>query len=951
MKIVVGKAVEDMFYGKVSISLVCIITAFSLITSAVPFPVIAEENVKTQTDDILYESKMTYREYLQKHSSEKVPESPAVLMGIKCNDDSITFSADISEDGMYCAEICYTAYDTNDADIEFVLTIDGRVPFDSAERLRLNKVYTNEKTVQKDKNGNEIRPAQVQSEIQQKTDIKDPDGLYSEPLQFFFEKGSHTVTLNIQRGSIKVEYIKLHGMKRYRTYDEYISSVNDTATPGETPDTVVRIEGEEAKYKSDSGLYPTYDNSSCDVSPSDPWHILYNTIGKGSFKKSGQNLTWEISVPNDGWYKIGIKARQEEMRGFFSNRRIYIDGEVPCEDMSEVRFYYSTDFELTELKTKDNGELYIYLTSGETHTLTMEAVPGAIGSYIQELDDVVYKLSDIYRSIVMITSPEPDKYTDYYVHEKIPGLIESLDSMAMELREIQKEIETLSGFKGSEAASLENMAVILEKCIDSPLRIPSYLSQIKNCTAALSSWIRDYRDQPLEIDYIELAAKNSSFSDCEAGFFKKISYSFQRFLASFREEDDSLGESGDGKEIEVWVQIGRDQAQVVKELTASEFIPEYGTAVSVKLVSGGIVEASLADKGPDVVLFLSGENPVNLGSRGLLADVSELDGFDELSSLYSDDAFVPYTYEGSVYGVPLTRSWAMMFYRKDILSSLGFDAPPETWQELIDMLPEFQRNYMSVGLVLPGMQSAPISPATETGHTFAAMMLQRGLNYYNDSCTKTTFDTNEAAEVFDTWTSLYTKYSLLQQYDPFSRFRTGDYPIVVADYTFANQLIAAAPEIKGLWDFTAVPGTERSDGSISHAVNSIGSGAVIFNNKDDEIIEKSWEFVRWFSSTEVQTKYAQQTEALMGQLGRYAPANTETLEHLSWSAKELQTIEASMSELQEIPIIPSSYAVTRNIMNAFRDVVNNGSNPRETLMYYNSDINKEISRRNRHTEN
>lgn len=945
MKIVIGKAVESMFCRKISISLVYIITAFNLMTNVVPFPAIAEETIKTQKADTLYESKITYKEYLKKHSNEKIPESSVVLTEIKHTDDRITFSAEISEAGMYCAEICYITDDTNDSKIEFVLKIDNDVPFDSAERLSLNKVYTNEKPVQKDKNGNEIRPAQVQSEIRQAMDIKDPDGLYSEPLQFYFEKGGHTITLDIQRGGMKIEYIKLHGMEKYKTYDEYISSVNYDVTPDETPDTVMRIEGEDAKYKSDPILYPTYDNSSCDVSPSDPWHILYNTIGKGTFKKSGQNLTWEISVPYDGWYKIGIKARQEEMRGFFSNRRIYIDGVVPCEDMTEVRFYYSTDFKLTELKTKDNDDLYVYLNAGETHTLTMEAVPGAIGSYIQEIDDIVYELGDIYRSIVMITSTEPDKYTDYYVHEKIPGLIEDLDRISRKLREIQKEIETLSGFKGSEAASLENMAVILEKCLDSPLRIPSYLSQIKDCTAALSSWICDYRDQPLEIDYIELSSKNSSFSDCNAGFFKKISYSFQRFLASFSDDDDILGDNDDGKEIEVWVQVGRDQAQVVKELTESEFIPEYGTAVSVKLVSGGIVEASLADEGPDVVLFLSGENPVNLGSRGLLADVSELEGFDELSSLYSDDAFVPYTYKGGVYGVPLTRSWAMMFYRKDILSSFGFDSPPETWQELIYMLPEFQRNYMSVGLVLPGMQSASISPATETGHTFATMMLQQGINYYNDSCTRTTFDTNEAVEIFDTWTSFYTKYSLLQQYDPFSRFRTGDYPIVVADYTFANQLITAAPEIKGLWDFTVVPGTECSDGSISHAVNSVGSGAVIFNNKYEDVVKNSWEFVKWFSSTDVQIKYAQQTEALMGQLGRYAPANTETLEHISWSSKELCEIEASMSELQEIPIIPSSYAVTRNIMNAFREVVSNGENSRETLMYYNSDINEEIARK------
>jgi len=37
--------------------------------------------------------------------------------------------------------------------------------------------------------------------------------------------------------------------------------------------------------------------------------------------------------------------------------------------------------------------------------------------------------------------------------------------------------------------------------------------------------------------------------------------------------------------------------------------------------------------------------------------------------------------------------------------------------------------------------------------------------------------------------------------------------------------------------------------------------------------------------------------------------------------------------------------VTRNIMNAFRSVANDATNPRDTLITYNRDINSEISRK------
>ena len=80
-------------------------------------------------------------------------------------------------------------------------------------------------------------------------------------------------------------------------------------------------------------------------------------------------------------------------------------------------------------------------------------------------------------------------------------------------------------------------------------------------------------------------------------------------------------------------------------------------------------------------------------------------------------------------------------------------------------------------------------------------------------------------------------------------------------------------------------------------------------------------------------------------MGRFDTANVEALGQLSWSNDELARLRDQQEELVEIPIIPSSYAVTRNIMNAFREVVNNAENPRDTLVWYNRDINDEIARK------
>ena len=72
---------------------------------------------------------------------------------------------------------------------------------------------------------------------------------------------------------------------------------------------------------------------------------------------------------------------------------------------------------------------------------------------------------------------------------------------------------------------------------------------------------------------------------------------------------------------------------------------------------------------------------------------------------------------------------------------------------------------------------------------------------------------NEEAgvEAFDDYTRYFTDYGLPTIYDFVSRFRSGEMPIGITNFTTYNTLMVSAPEIRGLWDFTLVPGTERVD--------------------------------------------------------------------------------------------------------------------------------------------
>lgn len=834
-----------------------------------------------------------------------------------------SYRINVLESGDYCLYVRYLARKSNSPQIEFDLKIDGEL---KASALILKRTWTNEHDIYTDSRGNQVRPSQVQYETWQECFIHDPDSLVSEPLVFTLEKGAHEVSF-VSEADFDIDYISFCNPQSPEKY----SAHNITPTNAE----LIRIEGENALYKSDA-IPPTYDNSHCLASPSDPVKVVYNTIGAGgTWKDALQSLTWDFDVHESGWYRIGIKARQNQMRGLYSNRRIYIDGDVPYQELEQVRFPYGKNWSITVPRTESGEDVYLYLEKG-SHSITLECVTGEIGHSLQRLQSAVDCLNGCYSDIIMVTSPNPDKYTDYYVHEKIPDITDRLTAISAELRSIQTEIETVS--EGSEVALIGNMAVILDKCVKSPLKIPDYLWQIKENMVSVSALMYDYSEQPLELDYIELAPYGTDFSECNGSLFQECMFGVQSFVGSFFEDYSTLSDVSGKEAVEVWVASGRDNAQVIRELTESGFTD---APVAVSLVSGGIIEAVLSGREPDVALFIGGELPVNLASRGLLADVSQYDGFDTVSARFQQNALTHYQYMGGTYGLPITQSFAMMFYRTDILSALNIPSPPETWDDFMRILPEIQRNYMSVGLVLP---SADISPSTESGHTFAMLMLQQGLSYYTPDFSQSTFDSADAVRIFEQWTDFYSDYSLSQSYDPFTRFRTGEYPIVIADYSFALQLESASPEIRGLWDFSPVPATVRPDGSLSHAVNSNTTGAVIFSTSDKT--DDAWNYIKWLTQSDVQAQYGNRIEGIQGAMGRLQTANTDALEMLSWTDSQLAKLKSQQNELAEIPITQASYAITRSIMNAFRETVNSGENPRNTLIWYNKDVNNEIKRKN-----
>ena len=205
-------------------------------------------------------------------------------------------------------------------------------------------------------------------------------------------------------------------------------------------------------------------------------------------------------------------------------------------------------------------------------------------------------------------------------------------------------------------------------------------------------------------------------------------------------------------------------------------------------------------------------------------------------------------------------------------------------------------------------------------------------------------NSEEAVDAFRLWTNLYELYKLPLQYDAANRFRIGEMPILIDNYGLYNTLSVFAPEIKGRWEFTLVPGTRREDGTIDRTVPAStelgGAGCIILSHTEDK--QAAWEFLKWWTSTETQVRYGKELESLMGPAARYATANVEALRSLPWTVEELRKLDEQWQYVKGVPEVPGGYMTGRHLDNAFRKVVYQKREARKTLLDYVRVMNEEL---------
>lgn len=169
------------------------------------------------------------------------------------------------------------------------------------------------------------------------------------------------------------------------------------------------------------------------------------------------------------------------------------------------------------------------------------------------------------------------------------------------------------------------------------------------------------------------------------------------------------------------------------------------------------VAASLpAGQGPDVIQLFYGWLP-SWQRAGYLEPLPE----EHFDTAQLDEEFVPMAQaakiDGEYYGLPTAVRSLALFYNADMLREAGFDGPPETWSEFIEMgkaLTEKRGSrFTQVGY--------GVAPTGQDHHLVREVLTRQfGTQPYSDDLSEVLYDSPEGLAAFEFYTSWLTEHEI-----------------------------------------------------------------------------------------------------------------------------------------------------------------------------------------------
>ncbi|ANX01027.1 ABC transporter substrate-binding protein [Thermoclostridium stercorarium subsp. leptospartum DSM 9219] len=843
------------------------------------------------------------------------------------------FSVNVPETALYWISFDYYPSSDSILPVKASLSVNGRIPFYEAQNLVFESTWIDKKEKSYDRYGNEIVSSPEKLPRWEKKFVMDGSYRYSAPFAFELKKGENIIELNITEGAMLLGNIYLSGETKIPDYSK------QEAMDG---DRIIIIEAERIDYRNDSSIRATCEFNTA-LTPYDASKKVLNVIDAASFKDAGQTVSYEFLIDEPGCYYMGFVYRQSDKTDFPVFLDIRIDGEIPNRLLKSYPFKYTKDYTNLTLTDNDGEPVALYLDKGR-HTISLTISIDNIRHALETTERIISGINDLALEITKVAGRNKDKYRDLDLVNYIPDVRErlltwadELDGLRNDLRKHNPKVKEIGALSYAKIA-----AESLRRLAREPNRIPYRIDELAQSTNSavqyLANFIDILKDNRLAIDKIYIYQKDAKLPE-GIGFFKSIYLSIARFFSSFADQAYSASNK-DESHLQVWVNRSRQHVELLQKMIDESFTPKTGIKVDVSIMpdQGKLIMANAAGDAPDVAQSVNYSVPFELAIRGALKDITEFGDFREVLTRFADGLHIPAMIGDGIYAVPETINFWVLFYRTDILEKLGLEIP-ETVEDVKRMLPELQIRGMNFYYPTAGMGSF------KNFHGTTPLIFQYGGSLYGRTADNTALNSERTVQGFTELTELFTIYNLPVEVPSFyQRFRNGSLPIGIAEYGMYNLLINAAPEIAGNWDIAVVPGIVNENGEIVRYTSGGAESCVIFRSTEER--EKmAWEYIKWWTSKEVQVEYGQTLQITYGPEYIWNTANLEAFAELPWDAKHKAVIIEQTKWVLEAPRLPGSYMTERELSNAFNAVVVDGRDLRITLNTAVKRINRETERK------
>lgn len=854
--------------------------------------------------------------------------------------DSVTFTVTLDQADKLALYADWYILHNGLADSEVEIEINGKAV---SERSSLKALWHNQtEDFSVDSFGNEIVPTQQKlSQWVKNAPLYEYDALTAIAPVYQFNAGVNTVKLTvITAGRFLLGQVVVKSEKIPDSYEAYKQKITNTNAGSGS----FVAEAEHLYYKNSTSIVPTY-SADVNVTPYETYTSPLNTIS--GLNAPTQTVCYEINAASSGIYNIAFNySNSNANRVTFA--KIEIDGAVPFSELLRYPFK-NVDGYAVETLSDSNGTPYgIYLGAGK-HLLSVKIDGSMVASYLGELTTTIDDLNSIYLDLKKIAGTIQDTNREWNPDTDYPGVVERLKEINKQLYDLSEVLRKINGTNSVNYQAIiyfEAAINAIEGLLEKPRYIANNYAQLSEGSGSIVQTLANARSDiestTLDLDKIVVCGEGGDNGIVHRNGFFAFWEGVKKFFRSFVTDYSVV--SNDDETIEVWVARSRQYVDLMQQLIdASDFTQRTGYKVRFSILAdeGKLILSNAANISPNAVMGISNWLPYEMGIRDLTVDLTQYPDYGEVISRFSSGAMISLIADGKGLALPETQDFYVMYYRKDIMAKWGITELPNTWDDVISILPELQRHGANFYVPLSS------STSSKSIMTTAPFIYQYGGNLFSDDATHTTISEETSLNAVKLMTELYTLYGLPQQISNFfDNFRNGSLPIGISTFDTYIRLSMAAPEISGKWGVALSPGVRNDDGVIERWQTGSATSMTLIKSKDSKKDDAGWELLKWWSSAEIQTEFMNRLTMLYGKAYIWNSANLEAFNNsVAFATQDKKVILEQWNWMREIPKVPGWYMLERELSNAWNNIVINGQNTRSVIENAVTTIDKELQRK------